>query len=73
MATEEKTEEQKASLPDTWPENTDIAKESAEREITEAESAGRKIPAGKSTEDVLAEKAIKENKIAEKESTEKRA
>lgn len=71
MATEEKTEEQKASLPDTWPENTDIAKESAEREITEAESAGRKIPAVKNTEDVLAEKEIAENKIAEKESMEK--
>ncbi len=71
MATEEKTEEQKASLPDTWPENTDIAEESAERETTAAESAESKIPAGKSTDDVLAEKEITENKISEKESIEK--
>ena len=70
MATEEKTEEQKAPLPNT-PENTDNEKKSNDKESTAEKSAEREIQEVKTTEDVIAQKEIAEKEAAEKEIMEK--
>lgn len=64
MATEEKTEEQKAPLPDT-PENTDTEKKSNDKESTAEKSAEREIQEVKTTEDVIAQKEITEKEATE--------